>query len=107
MNKKQLMKYLEDECHDFLNYKEPQEKDGEYYKGFYIELENVAEIILKMNKNIKNPEIKHFLDDDGRYLCIKACGITPQKVAKSQFEVSCKNCRQIMEREYEKRYAEI
>lgn len=43
----------------------------------------------------KNPlgSIMHFLDDDGRYLCNKACGVTKEKSTKIVSEVTCLNCR--------------
>jgi hypothetical protein len=45
---------------------------------------------------IKNPHIKHLLRKDGKYACIHACNVTPEKVAKNPEEVTCKNCLDIL-----------
>lgn len=34
----------------------------------------------------------HWLDSDGRYLCNKACGVTPKKRTRIPERVTCKNC---------------
>jgi len=46
----------------------------------------------------KKKPIIHYLDYDGRYLCIKACGdANPQKVTKNILKLTCKNCRKILQ----------
>jgi len=46
--------------------------------------------------SIKNIHIKHWVKRRStglRYVCITACSITKEKVAKSKSKVTCKNCK--------------
>lgn len=48
--------------------------------------------------------IMHFLDVDGRYLCIKACGTTKEKLTLIPSRVTCKNCIRKLTRKKKRRY---
>jgi len=50
--------------------------------------------VSNLSHSIKNPYIKHYLDDDNRYLCIKACSVTKSKI--DNFNTTCKNCLKIL-----------
>jgi len=50
MKKKDLIKYLEDNCTDFLNFKKETVLEGETYHGFYVEIEDVADMMLKVKE---------------------------------------------------------
>ena len=53
MNKTDLIKYLKDNCTDFLNCEKGCEMPGypdEKFTGFYIEVEDIADIMLKVKK---------------------------------------------------------
>jgi hypothetical protein len=52
-----------------------------------------------MAHSIKNPEILHWVEDDGRYACNKAVGVTPTKRAFYLTEITCKNCLKEISRE--------
>lgn len=57
-----------------------------------------------MRTYIKNEHIKHFLDNDERYLCIKVVNPTRQKIAKSVAAVTCSNCKKILKKRLGWRY---
>ena len=46
-----------------------------------------------MAHSVRNPEIKHWLRKDGRYICNTACSVTPSKVAALAKDVNCLRCR--------------
>ena len=50
-----------------------------------------------MAHSTRNPETLHWVEDDGRYACNKAVSVTPMKTAFYVKEVTCKNCKKILE----------
>jgi len=48
--------------------------------------------------SIKNPDKIHYLYDDEHYLCMRACGITPEKLTHNPRLVTCKNCLRKLEK---------
>lgn len=47
---------------------------------------------MKMAHTTRKPETLHWVEDDGRYACNKAVGVTPTKRAFYLTEITCKNC---------------
>lgn len=45
---------------------------------------------------IKNPEIIHFVESDGKYACIKGVIPTPSKSTRDEKKVRCQNCLRIL-----------
>jgi hypothetical protein len=66
---------------------------------------------MTLRKPIKNSHIKHMTvypvirgipqKDSLLYLCNQACSVTPEKVARTKEEVTCKRCIQILEKKGE------
>jgi len=42
----------------------------------------------------------HLIDDDGRYLCNKACGTTESKSTGNSAKVTCRNCSYLIWKAY-------
>ena len=51
-----------------------------------------------MAHSIKNPEKIHLVEEDGRYLCIKACSTTPSKSTTDPLKITCKRCLSLIEK---------